>query len=119
MTKSELEEILKLVEYKPDFFFRVEDDFIQLCENATCNRSGKPFLSKGRKWKWSQYMTKSEVVTTCLKAVLQYEEHEARENFKYKGLSIFDPHWDCDQLWELRNKQDWDDVRKSPDESAQ
>ena len=111
MTKVELEDILKLVTYKEGFSFVVGEDFIQLKELTICNRSGEPYLSKGRKWKWSQFMTKSEVVTTALKAVLQYEEHEARENFKYKGLSIFDPHYDVDKLFDLRQSHDFCDVR--------
>lgn len=111
MTKVELVDILKLVEYKNGFSFVVGDDYIQLQEYTECNRSGEPYLSKGRKWKWSQFMTKSEVVTTALKAVLQYEEHEARENFKYKGLSIFDPHYDVDKLFSLRQSHDFCDVR--------
>ena len=112
MKQFEITEILNSVEYKKGFSFIVGDDYIQLKESTICNRTGEPYLSKGRKWKWSEFMTKSEVVTTALKAVLQYEEHEARENFKYKGLSIFDPHYDVDSLWELRSKEDWDDVRE-------
>ncbi len=114
MTKEELQSIIDTIQYKDGFSFIVADDFIQLREMTTCNRSGQPYESKGRKWKWSQFMTKSEVVTTCLKACLQYEEHEARENFKYKGVSIFDPHYDVDQLHTLRSSKDWDDVRESP-----
>jgi len=101
MTLSEIQDILKLVEYKEGFSFVVGDDYIQLQELTVCDRTIKPYLSKGRKWKWSQHMTKSEVVTTALKAVLQYEEQEAREKFKYKGLSIFDPNYSVDELWEL------------------
>ena len=111
MTKIEIVEILKLVQYKNGFSFVVGDDYIQLQELTTCNRTSEPYLSKGRKWKWSRFMTKSEVVTTALKAVLQYEEHEARENFTYKGLSIFDPHYNIDKLYELRQTGDFCDVR--------
>lgn len=114
MTKEDLKDILQTVSYKDGFSFLVGDDYIQLQEITTCNRSGEPYHSKGRKWKWSQFMTKSEVVTTCMKAVLQYEEHEARENFKYKGLSIFDPHYDVDVLYNIRRTAGWDDVREDP-----
>lgn len=115
MNKEKIAEILQHITYKDNFVFYVGDDYIQLHEHTTCNRSGKPYLSKGRKWKWSQFMTKSEIVTTCLKAVLQYEEHEARENFQYKGYSIFDPHYDVDVLLEIRSKENWDDVRENPE----
>jgi len=63
--------------------------------------------------RWKGWTRKSEVVTTCLKACLQYEEHEARENFKYHGVSIFDPHYDVDKLLTLRTSKEWDDVRES------
>lgn len=52
-------------------------------------------------------MTKEEWV------FIQYEEHEARENFKYKGASIFDPHYDVEKLFELRSSKNWDDVRET------
>ena len=112
MDKQEIETILSEIQYKPNFKFVVGEDYIQLQETTTCNRSGEPYLSKGRKWKWSQFMTKSEIVTTCLKACLQYEEHEARENFKYKDVSIFDPHFDCDALVKLRKSNEWCEVRE-------
>lgn len=113
MNKDELKTIIDTVTYKDGFSFIIGDDYIQLREMTTCNRSNEPYESKGRKWKWSQFMTKSEVVTTCLKACLQYEEHEARENFKYHGVSIFDPHYDVDKLLTLRTSKEWDDVRES------
>lgn len=51
-----------------------------------------------RKWFLSRHMTKSEVVTTALKAVLTAEEHEARERFRYDGVRIFGPHISVDAL---------------------
>ncbi len=56
---------------------------------------------KGRKWRLSQHMKKSEIVQTALKAVLTAEEHEAREQFLYKGKAVFGPHIDVDALWEV------------------
>lgn len=41
--------------------------------------------ANGRKWRISQYATKSEVVQTIFKAYLTWLEHEARETFTYKG----------------------------------
>lgn len=52
----------------------------------------------GRKWMLSEFMTKSEIIQTALKAVLAAEEHEAREKFLYRGKSIFGPHFDVDEL---------------------
>ena len=67
------------------------------------------FLCKGRKWRLSEHMTKSEIVQTALKAVLAFEEHEVRENFKYRGQAIFDPHYDVDALYELRKTNPLDE----------
>lgn len=55
---------------------------------------------RGRKWYVSAHSTPNEVVQTCLKAVLTALEHEAREQFTYKGVSIFQPHMDLDALVE-------------------
>ena len=49
-------------------------------------------------------MVDGEIVQTAFKAVLTALEHEARENFTYRGHSIFDPHWDVEKLVELRAK---------------
>ena len=65
----------------------------------------------GRKWRLSPHMTDSEIVGTALKAVLTAEEHEARENFLYRGRPIFGPHLDVDQLWELAGRQNALSVR--------
>jgi hypothetical protein len=54
----------------------------------------------------STHMTPGELVQTAFKAVLTFLEHEARENFKYKGVSVFDPHYDIEKLVELRSRPD-------------
>jgi hypothetical protein len=66
----------------------------------------------GRKWLLSYHMTKSEVVSTALKAVLTAEEHEARENFRYKSRRIFGPHFDVDTLVEIAAKKANLDIRE-------
>ena len=55
----------------------------------------------GRKWRLSHYMTRSEVVQTAMAALMAWYEHEAREGFKYKGLSVFSPHLDVEALHEI------------------
>lgn len=73
-----------------------------VCPNGSCNVTGEDYTWKGRKWLLSVHMTKGEFVQTCLMAVLTALEHEAREKFKYKGQSVFDPHYDIDSLHALR-----------------
>lgn len=53
-------------------------------------------------WRLSRHMTKGEVVQTVFKATLTAMEHEVRETFLYKGVSVLDPHYDIDQLVEFR-----------------
>jgi hypothetical protein len=58
-------------------------------------------LQRGRKWYVSPYATVGEVVQTALKAVLTALEHEAREQFLFKGRAIFGPHLDVYALHEM------------------
>lgn len=69
---------------------------------AFCNVTDEPAPWSGRKWFLSPHMTASEIVQTALKAVLTAMEHEIRENFKYRGVTVFDPHLDVDALVEFR-----------------
>lgn len=71
-------------------------------ETAVCNVTGKPEPWSGRKWYLSAHMTETEVVKTALKAVLSAVEHEALERFKYKDLTIFDPHLRVEDLLQIR-----------------
>jgi len=70
--------------------------------NGTCNTTGNPMPWSGRKWMLSLYMTDTEVVMTAFKAYMAAVEHEAREGFKYDGLTIFDPHINVEDLARLR-----------------
>lgn len=51
-----------------------------------------------RKWLLYRTMNQSEAVRTAWAAVLQAEEHEARERFRYRGRRIMGPHFDVDKL---------------------
>ncbi len=89
--------------------------YLQVTQVAMCNVAGDAYQVRGRKWRLSRHMTRSEVVQTALKAILTAEEHEVRERFKYRGRSIFDPHYDVDQLWALRGEGEQAlDVRDEP-----
>lgn len=82
------------------------DYYLQVAvSTGACNTTGRPHNWTGRKWRLSPHMTRSEIVQTALMAVLAAEEHEARELFKYRGESIFDPHYDVEKLWELRRSE--------------
>lgn len=103
LSTTEIEEILGTVQYRDWQFILGEDGdraYLQVQFDAPDMTTGEPELQRGRKWFLSPHMTKSEIVTTSLKAVLTAVEHEAREDFKYKGKAIFGPHWDVDALHE-------------------
>lgn len=92
----------------PGFSFVLGSDqaksfYLQVqCYEGRCNVTGQTKEWNGRKWQLSTHMTSSEVVQTAFKAVLTAMEHETRENFKYRDVSIFDPHYDVEKLVELR-----------------
>lgn len=96
------------VSYKDGWRFQVIGDtdlrraYLQVVVDGRCNVSGDPMEWSGRKWQLSRFMTKSEVIQTAFKAAITAEEHECRENFLYRGASIFDPHYDVDRLHALR-----------------
>jgi len=54
-----------------------------------------------RKWLLSQWMVPGEIVQTALKCVLTAIEHEAREQFTYRGERVFGPHFSIDELVRL------------------
>lgn len=69
------------------------------------NVTGEAMTWYGRKWLLSEHMTDAEIVQTVFKAVMTAVEHEVREQFLYKGQSVFDPHYDLEKLVELRREK--------------
>lgn len=105
LTLMEIKDIVDDISYK-DWRIRVKADnynrpYLQVTFLAE-DLSEKTIVEQhGRKWWLSQFMTRSEIVSTALMAVLAAEEHEAREAFRYNGRPIFGPHFDVDALWEF------------------
>ena len=64
-----------------------------------------------RKWYISPWATKSELVQTALKLVITALEHEAREQFRYKDVAVFGPHFDVDRLHEIAQLKEHEDRR--------
>lgn len=104
---SRLSEIRKRIELPNNWqLFIGQDDqrwYFQIFCEGRCNVTGRDMNWSGRKWHLSKYMTDGELVQTVLKACLTAAEHEIREQFKYRGVSIFDPHYDIEKLVELRS----------------
>lgn len=63
-------------------------------------------LQKGGKHYISSHACKEEIVNKCWYACQDFIIHEARELFKYKGVAIYQPHWQVDRLVELCVKSD-------------
>jgi hypothetical protein len=109
LTIEQIKEIVDEIQYRPDWEFHVGK-----YENSTITKGiieRSPWLQirffaddemqHCRKWQLSFHMTPSEIVRTAWKAVLAAEEHEAAERFRYKGVMIYNPHFDVDALVEF------------------
>lgn len=120
LTKAQLTEIVNRIEIGPQIFgasraFNIlekGDGFlIQLMFYARDVTSRRIELQKYRKWYVSTYATNSEVVETCFKAARLALEHELKENFKYRGALVYNPHFDVEARVDLDNEGALD-VRK-------
>jgi len=111
MTRKEIVELLKHVHYLDWTFYVGEPDETPFLMVKFRDAAGRGW--HGRKWILSQFMTKSEIVQTAMKAVLTAIEHEAREAFTYRDQAIFGPHYDVDRLAEICMRME-PDVRPSP-----
>lgn len=121
MTEERIRMVVGQISH-PDYRFRVERDgtikYLQVvCLDGKDNRTGYPSVWKGRKWPLSVWMTDGEVVQTAFLALMTALEHEAREKFTYKGVTVFDPHYDIDKLVALRQAPD--SIQERQDERLQ
>lgn len=89
-----------ILRHDGNFYLQVD------CVEGICNVTKKPLVWSGRKWRLSINMTDGEVVQTAFMAVMAANEHEAREKFTYRGVTVFDPHYDIEKLVELRRQPD-------------
>lgn len=98
---TSLEELLGEIAYQ-DWALRCGEDesalWLQWTFVAPDNYSGAIEMQHGRKWRVSRYATDGEVVQTAFLAVLVAVEHEAREEFTYKGAMLFNTHIDLDAM---------------------
>lgn len=110
-TKTRFEQLKQDIQYK-NWNLHIGQDgerlFLQVRFPAIDANTGLEEEQKGRKWFLSPHMTNSEFVQTAFKAILTAEEHETRENFRYKGQAVFSPHYDIDALVELCQKRKFD-----------
>lgn len=105
--------VLHDVSYK-DWNLHLGEDgervYLQWKFRAACAKSGEVCEQSGRKWHLSPHMTDSELVNTAFKAAMTAEEHECRENFRWRGKRIFNPHIDVTALWRVCDREDVRDI---------
>jgi len=111
LTQLEVAEVLSEISYKDwnhDLIIEPENAppseqfmFLRFWWNDPNDHS----VQTSRRWYISPHSTKSEVVQTALLAVLVAEEHETREQFRYKGAKIFGPHFDVDVMTDISKKK--------------
>jgi len=101
LTLAEVNMALSEVKFA-DHLFQTEETMggfhIWIKAVEKCTFSGQLAMQEGRRWFVSTSCTPSDVVRTAFKAVATWAEHEAREEFKYKGVRIFSPHLDLNNL---------------------
>lgn len=79
--------------------------------------SKKETLQKARKWYISPYMTVSEIVRTAHMAVQTSYRHVVDEHFLYKGVRVFSPHPNVEELV-LADEKIRTDARTPPGSEA-
>jgi hypothetical protein len=97
--RDEIECVLQGIDY-PGTRFAIEETrggyLIQMCREEVDANSGEQCEFKGRKWFVDREASRADVVRTAFKAVITWEEHEARHRFTYRGERLFDPHFEVD-----------------------
>lgn len=92
-----------------DWQFVIRDEpvpLLMVAFDAPDTMTGEPTRQYGRMWMLHDGMTDSAIVYTAWKAVEAAVEHEAREDFQYKGRRIIGPHTDVEALWRAARKVD-------------
>jgi L-rhamnose mutarotase len=106
MTKPEIQSLLRQIQFRNWTFHLGEKNgvlYLQIQFDAPCNHTGTLERQYCRKWQLSEHMTRSEIVGTAWLAIEQAVRHEAAEQFKYLGVSVFDFHTNVDRLAALRS----------------
>lgn len=117
MTKQEMRDVVDEISFR-DWLFHTDEMgdglFLQVQFIAPDVKIGVKSKQSGRKWYLSPHMTRGEIVQTALAAVLLAVEHEAREEFTYRGRAIFGPHFDLDGLIEACDEKRLEMRPRSP-----
>ena len=78
--------------------------YLQIVFESKCNRTKITEVQYCRKWALQYTMTDTEVIRTAYLAAQQASLHEFNEQFKYKGVDIYNPHISIDALVSMHQK---------------
>jgi len=98
-TQQLINDVLAKVRYKDLCFVseRVSGGYLIYAQAFAPERETQTIVPmSGRKWFIAEHTQREDIVRTVFKAVLTWEEHEAREFFLYDGQRLFNPHFDLD-----------------------
>jgi hypothetical protein len=106
------EEVQHAVTYKPGYRLLLKPDtmetgsrwYFQVQAERVDAITGEPGIGHGGKAYLSPYACRSELVQTAFGLFKAYEEHEAREFFRYDGAQVYGPHFDVLALVEIAHR---------------
>lgn len=103
------EEVQHAVTYKPGYQLLLKPDtfemgsrwYYQVQAERVDAITGETGIGYGGKKYLSPHACRSELAQTALGLFLAYEEHEAREFFRYNGRQVYGPHINVEALWAI------------------
>jgi hypothetical protein len=106
------EEVQHAVTYKPGHRLLLKPDspengsrwYFQVEADTVDAITGEPHTGRGGKAYLSPHACRSELVQTAFGLFKAYEEHEAREFFRFEGAQVFGPHFDVLALVEIAHR---------------
>lgn len=103
MTFEQIQEIVSNIKYKNWYVevFAMPKYTVRVSWFDADINTGKRELQISREWFLDpKTLTEDMIVSTVFKCIHNAEDHEVRENFKYKGKRIYDPHISLKTLME-------------------
>lgn len=112
MNTDEIDNLIRSISYKPGWSIHYGKDkefdhsrtYLQVTvsETAEASMDSRPPHTrkawKGAKHYLSPHMCRQEIIGVAFGAIRAAEDHEMREWFRYRGVSIYNPHLDPDFL---------------------
>lgn len=101
-----LQSILEDITYKEGYSFEAAQEkrsglMFRLKVIRPCHVTGIPGTGYTLWFTVESGMHKDQIVRQAFKMILSFEEHEVREQFRYKGQPIFGPHLPVESLADM------------------